>query len=344
MSRFYPQDDRSSKAGQFSPQRFDGSLKDTSRYTGTASPTKPPGNFGGSSPFSGQQTLQGTGYDPVDELALGMRGMVVEDDYGSQNAHYRQTNGQQSQYSVPQIRAPPQGRSPYNGYPQPEYATAYYAGGSYPYDAYRNGSDPSVYASSPAMGPGASPQAMYPGPQNLHPELPSPHSGVFYDYNGSARQAGSPYFYPAQPMMYHAAPSPMLNPATPSMNDKKRELQMGHQNMVYGASMRSTPSPHPQGYPVEYGSPMMMVPGLFPQGAHVYQRGPHPGRRDAESAPLRSALLEDFRTNKTRKWELRVSQLLPSSLLMLIPLSGYLWIYRGIQRRPARFSFHPTEA
>lgn len=230
MSRFYPQDDRQPKAGQFSPQRFDGSLKDVSRYPSTASPTKPPGAFGNSSPFSTQQNLQGAGYDAVDDLALGMRGMVVEDDYSSQTASYRQANGSQGQFPVPQIRGPPQaqGRSPYSGYPQAEYAAAYYAGTSYPYDAYRNGSDPSVYAPSPAMGSGASPQ-MYPGPQNMHPDLPSPHSGVFYDYNGSARQAGSPYFYPAQPMMYHAGPqhSPMLNPTAPaSIADKKREMQV----------------------------------------------------------------------------------------------------------------------
>ena len=56
------------------------------------------------------------------ELALGMRGMVVEDDY-TQNI--RQTNA--SQGSVPHIRAPPpQGRSPYNAFPQPDLSGAYY--------------------------------------------------------------------------------------------------------------------------------------------------------------------------------------------------------------------------
>ena len=57
------------------------------------------------------------------ELALGMRGMVVEDDYNTQNI--RQTNG--NQVSVPHIRAPQlQGRSPYNTFPQPDLSSAYY--------------------------------------------------------------------------------------------------------------------------------------------------------------------------------------------------------------------------
>jgi hypothetical protein len=237
----YPQDERSpNKAGQFSPQRFDGSLsKDTSRYSATASPTKPAGAFGNLSPFSGQQEILhgsfGTAYDSVvdNELALGMRGMVVEDDY---NSHRQGNVSHQGQFPIPQIRALPQvqPRSPYNGYPQPEYAPAYYSGApaSYAYDAYRNGSDPSIYASSPAMGAGASPQAMYPG-VGPHPlsvtEIHGSQSGVFYDYNSSARQASSQFYYPAhQPMMYHAPPShsPMLTPAAAPVSDKKRDLQV----------------------------------------------------------------------------------------------------------------------
>jgi hypothetical protein len=244
----YLQDDRSPKSGQFSPQRFDGGMKDTSRYPAATSPTRPAGSFVNSSPFSGQQTAlhgsSGAAYDPVvdNELALGMRGMAVEDDYTGQGNSYRQANvSQHGQFSVPQIRAPlqVQARSPYSGYPQPEYAAAYYPGapGSFPYDAYRNGSDPSLYASSPAIGAANSPQAMYHGvgPQALHPhsvaDLHNSQSAVFYDYSGSARQPGSQFYYPPhQALMYHAAPShsPMLSPSVPSsLTDKKRgELQV----------------------------------------------------------------------------------------------------------------------
>lgn len=57
------------------------------------------------------------------ELALGMRGMVVEDDYNAQNIRHTHDN----QASIPPIRAPPlQGRSPYNNFPQPDLSGAYY--------------------------------------------------------------------------------------------------------------------------------------------------------------------------------------------------------------------------
>ncbi|KAF8495613.1 armadillo-type protein [Gautieria morchelliformis] len=87
----------------------------------------------------------------------------------------------------------------------------------------------------------------------------------------------------------------------------------------------STPSPHPQAYPagVEYTGqlPVMLGGGVLPPGTpvyphtnanahtiHLYQQGMRPGRRtDANESgtTLRSALLDEFRANKTRKWELR---------------------------------------
>ncbi|KIJ44073.1 hypothetical protein M422DRAFT_30606 [Sphaerobolus stellatus SS14] len=80
----------------------------------------------------------------------------------------------------------------------------------------------------------------------------------------------------------------------------------------------STPSPHPQGYPghIEYTGqlPVILPPaGGFPHGA----TGPHPhahifpgmrqNRRQEHNEPqvVRSVLLEEFRTNKNRKWELK---------------------------------------
>ncbi|KAF8894634.1 armadillo-type protein [Infundibulicybe gibba] len=112
--------------------------------------------------------------------------------------------------------------------------------------------------------------------------------------------------------------TPQLGRANPiSIADKKREMQyniqqqLSPQNVMYG-SMRSTPSPHPQpfGGAVDYGSPIsVMMPGgpMFPQPMHVYARGLRQGRRNDWSEPtaLRSALLDEFRANKARKWELR---------------------------------------
>lgn len=129
--RSYYQDDRYTKPGQHSPQWLDTGLgKDAAKFPAN-SPTKQVGNFG-----AFFRSLCGLSlvvdlslvYDSVhtssfvdNELALGMRGMVVEDDCNTQNI--RQVNGNH----VPHIRAPPlQGRSPYNSFPQPDLASAYY--------------------------------------------------------------------------------------------------------------------------------------------------------------------------------------------------------------------------
>jgi len=149
---------------------------------------------------------------------------------------------------------------------------------------------------SQALYPGVGPQAMYP------PELHSPQSAVFYDYGAPPRPPASQFYYPPQPIVY-AGHSPMLSPALPAgIIDKKRELQ----SMMYPPSMRSTPSPHPQGYSLDYNSQVgLLVPGMYGLNSpHGFPQGMRAGRRD-DSAPLRSPLLEDFRTNKTRKWELR---------------------------------------
>ena len=229
------------------------------------------------------------------ELALGMRGMAVEDDY-MQNI--RQQNGNQG--SVPHIRAPPpQGRSPYNTFPQPDLSSAYYPSMRHVQlfrDRLLNSPFLADNAGSPALYPGIGPQAMYP------PELHSPQSAVFYDYGAPPRPPASQFYYPPQPMVY-AGHSPMLSPALPAgIADKKRELQ----TLMYPPSMRSTPSPHTQGYSLDYNPSVgLLVPGMYGLNSpHGFPQGMRTGRRD-ESIPLRSPLLEDFRTNKTRKWELR---------------------------------------
>ncbi|KII88482.1 hypothetical protein PLICRDRAFT_110391 [Plicaturopsis crispa FD-325 SS-3] len=227
-------DDRSpaSKAAQYSPQRYDTGLgKDASRYSASTSPSKP----GAYNSFPGQQT---GGYDSLqtssvvdNELALGLRGMAVEDDYGvgQQNGQYRQGAVAPGQGNGVSARGPPpmqQPRPPYNGYPGADYS-AYYSNqpGREPYMDYQYGygtADPSLYGSSN----GTSPASLYPGvsPQTMHPSA-GQQPGVFYDYAGQAR------YYPTQAMMYPPSHSPMMTPqlasASPAtLSDKKRELQV----------------------------------------------------------------------------------------------------------------------
>lgn len=108
---------------------------------------------------------------------------------------------------------------------------------------------------------------------------------------------------------------------------QQQHQQLSHQQNLILASMRhSTPSPHPQAYPtsVEYTGqlPVMLGGGVLPPGTpvyphtpanphtmHLYQQGVRPSRRtdnNESGVTLRSALLDEFRANKARKWELRV--------------------------------------
>ncbi|TFK54861.1 ARM repeat-containing protein [Heliocybe sulcata] len=130
-------------------------------------------------------------------------------------------------------------------------------------------------------------------------------------------------------MVYHAAPthSPMMTPqlaaAVPAtLGDKKRELQfnisqqqqLSTQSLLY-PSVRSPPSPHTQGYGMDYSQQVpIMIPGapiygggISPQSMQMFSQGGRSGRRDGNDVgvALRSALLEEFRANKSRKWELR---------------------------------------
>lgn len=315
-------DDRSSaKAGQFSPQRFDNTLgKETGVSNRYAASSNASGY--GSSAFGGQNG----GFDSLqvssvveNELSMSLRGMAVEDDHV--NGQYRHQSasspsGAAASHSpgVLQVRPPPQmvqGRPPYGSYPQADYSS-YYTNGTTrdPYMDYGYGystpTDPSLYPSSAGMNntPAAS---LYPGvsPQPLHHNAPTgQQSSIYYDYSASARTP-SQYYYPAhQPIMYPTMPplspmpTPQLSAAAPagSMPDKKQ----------YGLQQ--------QGYAADYGA---QIPFMIPNGAmygHTahgipfYHQNLRPGRRqdanDAGSA-LRSPLLDEFRANKARKWELR---------------------------------------
>jgi hypothetical protein len=103
---------------------------------------------------------------------------------------------------------------------------------------------------------------------------------------------------------------------------------MNHQNLMY-PGMRSTPSPHPQAFQstLDYGSQLpIMLGGMYgPTGhqMHGYSQPMRHGRRDGSEASmaLRSPLLDEFRANKARKWELRVSYCFESWFYSLIKAS-----------------------
>lgn len=181
--------------------------------------------------------------------------------------------------------------------------------------------------------------------------------GVFYDYSGSARPPvyypTQPMVYHAPPS-HSPMLTPQLAASVPAtLSDKKRELQVGrsffcpfvwglthmfhcqynlqqHQQMTSQGlmypSLRSSPSPH-QAYAgaLDYGSQLpLMLPGgaiyagLSPQSMHMYQQGIHSGRRrEGDNPALRSPILDEFRANKSRKWELRVSAVIYPHLLAL---------------------------
>ena len=89
--------------------------------------------------------------------------------------------------------------------------------------------------------------------------------------------------------------------------------------MMY-ANVRSTPSPHPQAYPGPADlRPGVMIPagtvygppGMSPHPQmHQFHHGGRGGRRGNVASDhrvaIRSPLLDEFRANKSRKWELKV--------------------------------------
>jgi hypothetical protein len=252
-------------------------------------------------------------------------------------------------------------RSPYPAY-SPDYSAYYqnaptreqYMEYAYGYDAYRGSPERPLFANSGGM-TGASSGNVYAGmsSQTLLP------TAQHYEYGGSARPPGSPFYYPAyQNLMYSPAHSPMLAAqlATPtSLSDKKREMQVcshcgalttvsqpiyqyniqqqltPQQSLMY-SSLRTPQSPLPQGYPanIDYAGPHPLIISGFgmygtnPQAMQLYPQGMQSGRpadSSEPSTPLRSALLEDFRANRTRNWELRVNALAPLPFSLLTSFS-----------------------
>lgn len=313
-------DDRGpAKTGQYSPQRFDHSIGKDGRYS-SSHPV--PGAYG-SSRFPGQNG----GFDSVqvssiveNDLALGLRGMAVEDE--QVNNQYRQqppANVPHPASAVPQVRPPPQivqGRAPYPGYPQADYPSFYTSGTVRdPYMEYGYGysapPDPTLYPSS-AGANNTSPPSIYPSvsSQTLHPPASGAQqqSGVYFDYSGTARSPSQFYYPPHQAMMYATMPSlsplptPQLSAAVPTGIPNKKQYGL-HQQAYAAAVDYSSQLPFMLHNGAMYGHA-----GLSAHGMPFYHQNMRPGRRHDNieaTLALRSPLLDEFRANKTRKWELR---------------------------------------
>ena len=79
-------------------------------------------------------------------------------------------------------------------------------------------------------------------------------------------------------------------------------------------NLRSSPSPHPAFPAVDYATQMSQMQMMLPGGLYGHAgmgMNPnmfHRGRRSVydANAATRSPLLDEFRSNKTRGWELKV--------------------------------------
>lgn len=323
--------------------RIDGQspgVKSTPRYGSVPSPTA----VGFSSNVQyGSQTNGSSNFEStsVDDLTMGLRGISVGDEYSNQGSYRPSSNMPQPQTAAPirgpQMMQPHQARASFGGYtPQGDYS-AYYAGPSgvdYTY-GYSSNSDATIYGSpAPANATpqnanvyGMTTSAVHP----VHADMRQ--AGMYYDFGGSARPPASQFFYQAQPMLHYAAAAPhspmqstaisQMPPA--SLTDKKRELQYAIQqqqqlsHQLYASVRHSTPSPHgqPFGGPAEYaGQVPIMMPGAVMfgtpgnnQALTLFQQTLNHGRKlesgDSSGVTLRSPLLDEFRANKSRKWELK---------------------------------------
>jgi hypothetical protein len=88
----------------------------------------------------------------------------------------------------------------------------------------------------------------------------------------------------------------MRSPPSPHQYTSSPHLYAAH--VEYGA-------PHPGVHP---GTPGAIYGSLGPHAMHFYNQGAQfSRRRDGDAIALRSPILEEFRTNRSRKWEICVS-------------------------------------
>ncbi|KAG8916180.1 mRNA binding protein puf3, partial [Tulasnella sp. 417] len=279
------------------------------------------------------------------DLALGIKGLSVQDDLSIQHPKFAtiqttSTQSQQTQHHSPnttnsQYPFPQPDYSAYYGTPTPDNY------GDYSAYSFRNPMDPSVYASPAPQTPRAPVYggiAPYQMPSPVTDVLRSPQGQFFPGYNALTRQASNPYFYATAsapgsftPQSPHV--SSMMSPAlVGGLDEKKLQMQFGLQqqmahpsNMLMNLRQSSANQMQSLGYGgVNYPTGMQAMgprsasysPGSYGMrvGNAYRMPGTPKGRRagpDTSSSTtdsgvgLRSALLEEFRANKTRKWELR---------------------------------------
>ena len=274
----------------------------------------------------GYDTLQSP---PVvdNELSHTFRGMVVEEDYNPGHLPQSMPGPAPNPQQCPPNLQP---RTPYNIYPQADYAHYYnsvvreqYVDFAYGYDPYHPGPDRLVYVNPRGMS-GAGPPTLYPNLSSAEVHRQQP--GRFFDYGLTVRAPVSQFYYPFhQHLLYLPPPHspmhiPQLTIAAPNLTDKEPEF---HVSTVSVSHVRNSPRRNcqhsmeqqiaPSNVMLDYGpqQPVLLpggpVYGYNSQTPFYHQGTVHP-HHDLVEAPvtLRSSLLDEFRSNKSRKWELMV--------------------------------------
>ncbi|KAF5391380.1 hypothetical protein D9757_001870 [Collybiopsis confluens] len=305
-------DDRPAK---ISPQLYERNLSSEStspRYssgppTGLVSNSYSPAAL----PISQTPVLTGaSGYvslnqPPVDDLAMNFRGMAVEDDLSGRS----KVNGSPLSIPMPStaMQRPPLPMA------RPSFNSNFSTFSDYSYNAPPPMDPLSIYP-SPAVN-----HALYPSVSSLPPppvisDIRQPN--LFFDFAYS-RPPPTPFFYPSQGIIFPptVSMSPMIPQVIP-LSNKKRELsfnvnlnlqQHGQQpqsqhhfltHLMFPPTTVSAPLP---AYPntIDFHQLPQLMPGgpLFAQNMAIAQAFP-------QTVPYRSPLLEEFRTNKMRNWEL----------------------------------------
>ncbi|KAF7304924.1 Kinesin heavy chain [Mycena kentingensis (nom. inval.)] len=238
------------------------------------------------------------------DLSIAMRGMVVEDDLSTRQPLVppQITTARSSPLQQPQ-------RNLYGAYP--EYG--FYSPGREPFAEpypYYGSPDPTAYqASGLPMSPIMSPMSPYSTlPLSPLPAL-DPRTPVYFDYNAAARPQ---FFFPASQPMVFAPQSPMLaSPLPVTMSEKRIEMQhnlqqqLAARNMMFGANAPQSPTV-PYSPVLGYGNHLLQSNAMYgPPGHNSWMQLRSSRRFDLEYSANSSALLNEFRASRGKKWELK---------------------------------------
>ncbi|KXN89244.1 hypothetical protein AN958_05998 [Leucoagaricus sp. SymC.cos] len=278
------------------------------------SPTRAYGPGYQKSPVSATfDTLQTMRRSPnVDDLSTAMRGMAVEDDHDLQR---------QAALNLSRNHLPPSNSLSYGSLPQPDYNSPYQASqgtrdafsdSPFNYDPYRANADPPAYSSPTIMN--GTPTTIYP---NVSPLDPHRRPGFLYDYSGNPRPPAPQFFYPTPGLLYgHPGPSQLatpqiIQPAGISSSDKLDiQYPTGVPTPMLTPMTPLIPPPNGNFGALDSnpGHLIPFAPPHLPQFAPmtpVYSNSIYPYANNLRlTTMVRSNLLEEFRTRKSRKWEL----------------------------------------